>query len=160
MAVAGAKLMALIWLIEYVRVTSAAAVFSFSAAELVRLSASLPLSRLTTVGSSVVSSVKLRLADFIFPAVSVSVTTKVYAPSCVGAVYSDRLAPPLRAYVRLASSSGAFKLKDASLVILSAPAPVSVLSTTVGDVSVLSSVKLKLAVSVLPAVSVSLTTTV
>ena len=52
--------------------------FKLSAAELVMLSSAVPLSvsKLTTVLASVVSSVKLRLADLMFPAVSVSVTTK------------------------------------------------------------------------------------
>ena len=48
----------------------------------------LPVSLVSaTVGvAMVVSSVKLRLAVAILPAVSVSVTTTVWAPSAVGAV--------------------------------------------------------------------------
>ena len=56
---------------------------------------------------------------------------------------------------------GALKLSVASWVMLSlVELPVSLLSATVGVAMVVSSVKLMLALAVLPAVSVSVTTTV
>ena len=61
----------------------------------------------------------------------------------------------------MTSAAAALKLSEPSLLILSLPElPVSLLSATVGVATVLSSVKLMLALAVLPAVSVSVTTTV
>ena len=77
----------------------------------------------------------------------------------MGSAYVRRLVPPLITYVRMASWSGSFQLKDTLLVMPSALMPVSVISTTVGAVKLMSRVKFNLALAVLPAVSVSVTTT-
>src|SRR5207248_2540032 len=109
----------------------------------------------------VVSSVKVKLALAVLPAVSVSVTTTVWLPSAAGAVYVAEAGPPSMLKLRVTSAAAATAVSAASVVILSAMrGPASLLSAIVGVAMVVSSVKVKLALAVLPAVSVSVTTTV
>src|SRR5207249_5205071 len=118
------------------RVTSAAAALAVSEASLVILSALLaPVSLLSAIVgvAMVVSSVKVRLALAVLPAVSVSVTTTVWLPSAAGAVYVAEAGPPSMLKLRVTSAAAALTLSAASLVILSALlAPVSLLSAIVG----------------------------
>ena len=60
----------------------------------------------------------------------------------------------------MTSASGSLHFSEASRVMLSKLLPVLETSDTVGALSVLSSVKLRLALSLLPALSVSDTSTV